>query len=172
MIFKLYMSKLHKDIPFLWQRLRQGRIHYTDPTWFKPRCVGEDLLNRFMKFLQMNIKLDRTYTNHSIRATVITMLDSKGFEVHHIMALSSHKNESTTKEYSVKCPESKRKAMFQTLTNVMQPRFKKLSPNPHQHWRYQFHLIQAMTTIMMTKLLILTNTNRQQNQTTSLTLLT
>ena len=128
--FKLYMSKLDPTSPFLWQKAKQGRLHYTDKTWFESRRVGKDLLNRYMKFLQKNVTLDGIYTNHSIRATVITRLDNDGFEARHIIQLSSHKNESTIKEYSVKCPENKRKAMFNSLSNAMQPRFKKIKPKP------------------------------------------
>ena len=128
MTFNLYLSKLDKTMDLLWQRPKQGRVHYTDETWYEPRRVGEDLLNRFMKFLQISVKLEGTYTNHSIRATVISTLDYAGFEARHIMTLSSHKNESTIKEYSVKCPENKQKEMFSSLTNAMQPRFKKIKP--------------------------------------------
>ena len=84
-------------------------------------------LNRYTKFLQKNVKLDGDYTNHSIRSTVITMLDSNGFEARHIISLSSHKNESTIKNYAVKCPENKQKEMFDSLSNAMLP--KKLKKN-------------------------------------------
>ena len=81
-----------------------------------------------MKFLQNYVKLDGNYMNHSIRATVISTLDAHGFEACHIMKLSSHKNESTIKEYAVKCPDNKRKEMFSSLSNAMQPKFKKIKP--------------------------------------------
>ena len=66
-----------------------------------------------------NIKLDGDYTNHSIRATVIETLDNAGFEARHIIKLTSHKSELTVKEYARKCPENKRKAMFQSLSKAM-----------------------------------------------------
>ena len=75
-----------------------------------------------MKFLQKNVKLDGDYTNHSIRATVITNLDRDGFEGRHIIQLSSHKSENTIKEYSVRCPEIKRKQMFDSLSNAITPK--------------------------------------------------
>ena len=128
--FKFYVSKLDKRTNFLWQKPKQGRIHYTDETWYEKNRVGEDLLNRYMKFLQKNVTLDGTYTNHSIRSTVITKLDFEGFEARHIMQLSSHKNESTIKEYSVKCSDNKRKEMFDSLSNAMTPKFKKIKPKP------------------------------------------
>ena len=103
------------------------------------------MLERFMKLsLCKNVKLDGSYTNHSIRATVISTLDKEGFEARHITALSSHKSEATIREYSVKCPEIKKKEMFHSLTNALTPQAKKpkfntispktaaTAPNPDQ----------------------------------------
>ena len=41
-----------------------------------------------------------TYTNHSVKATTITILDRSGFEVRYIMSVSGHGNESSIKSYS------------------------------------------------------------------------
>ena len=59
------------------------------------------------------------YTNHSIMATVINTLDTAGLEAHHIMKLSSHKNESSIKEYATTCPDNKHKEMFQSLMDAI-----------------------------------------------------
>ena len=60
---------------------------------------------------------DQSYTNHCIRATVLNEVCEK-YEARHAMALSGHKNESSLKQYAVKCPESKIKEMFKTLNTV------------------------------------------------------
>ena len=105
MLFKLYLSKLHSEISSLWQKPREGHINYIDEFWFERRNVGKDMLKRFMKIsLSKAVKLDGNYTNHSIRAMVISTLDEAGFEGRHIIQLSSHKSESTIKEYCKKCP--------------------------------------------------------------------
>ena len=120
------MSKLNQDLPSLWQCPRQGRINYIDAEWYESRPVGHDMLDRFMKInLSKNVTLSREYTNHSIRSTVINNLDKAGFEARHIIQLSSHKSEATIKEYAPKCDENKRKEMFDSLSNVMQPTSKK-----------------------------------------------
>ena len=75
-----------------------------------------------MKFLIKYAKLDgKEYTNHSIRAMCIGSLDSAGFEARHIMAISSHKNETTIRQYSTKCPENKKKEMYQHLADNLLP---------------------------------------------------
>ena len=69
-----------------------------------------------MKFLYKDITLSRNdYTNHSIRATVITNLDKEGFEARHIIAVTGHKSESTIKQYSRKCPNNKKCEMYEAL---------------------------------------------------------
>ena len=122
MLFKLYLSKLNNTIESLWQKPRQCRVNYVDEDWYQSQPVGKDMLDRFMKLsLSQNVKLDGNYTNHSIRSTVITTLDTEGFEARHICALSSHKNEATIKEYSTKCPPQKRKQMFESLSKAILP---------------------------------------------------
>ena len=77
-----------------------------------------------------SVNLIGDYMNHSIQATVISTLDSAGFEGRHIIQLSSHKSESTIKEYSTKCPENKRKEMFESLSDAMNPPMKKAKKIP------------------------------------------
>ena len=89
-----------------------------------------------MKFFSSDAKLDgKDYTNHSIRATVIQILDTAGFEARHIIKLSSHKNESSIKEYATDCSEDKRKAMFASLSHALKPpvtenKFQNINDNP------------------------------------------
>ena len=119
-MFNFYKSKLNADSNYLWQRPRQGQIFYSDEDWYEKRRVGHHTLESLMKNLIKDAKLnfDR-YTNHSIRATVIGTLDDKGFEARHITAISSHKNENTIKTYSKKCPESKKREMYDTLNETL-----------------------------------------------------
>ena len=121
-MFKLYLSKLNIRCQKLWQWGHQGYVHYNDNEWYESRPVGHDPIERFMKYLTKDAKLAaQNYTNHSIRATVIGTLDSKGFEAHHITAISSHKNESTIKTYAKKCPEKKKSEMYEALNETLIP---------------------------------------------------
>ena len=90
----------------------------TDPIqeeWFENQVVGRDPLNNAMKLLSERAKLSQMYTNHCIRACVVTKLDEEGFEARHIMVVSSHKCENSIKTYASKCPETKKKEMFEAL---------------------------------------------------------
>ena len=129
-LFKLYRSKLNGNSTALWQKPR-SKVNYCDDNWFQNRPIGRDYLDRFMKLsLGKSVALSQEYTNHSIRATVITTLDEAGFEARHIITLSSHKSEATIKEYSTKCPENKKREMFESLSNAIKPKSKKAKTNP------------------------------------------
>ena len=131
-LFKLYLSKLNAKSDNLWQRPRQGRINYVDGGWYEGRPVRKDVLECFMKInLSESVQLSTACTNHSIRATVINNLDRAGFEACHIIQLSTHKSESTIKEYAPKCSDSKKKEMFDSLSNAMLPKKHQQTQYPH-----------------------------------------
>lgn len=72
------------------------------------------------------------YTNHSIRATAVTILDKSGFEARHIMAVSGHKNEASIRSYS-KTDICTKKKMSETLTAQCHDISDELSAvKPHQ----------------------------------------
>lgn len=89
--------------------------------WYEDQVVGRDPLNNAMKKLSQNAALSKIYTNHCIRASVVSKLDKDGFESRHIMVVSSHKSENSIKSYASKCPESKKKEMFQSLSKELVP---------------------------------------------------
>ncbi len=74
-----------------------------------------------MGVLSNQLQLSFHYTNHCIQATGMTLLNKPGFEACHIYAISSHKNESTIRNYAVKCPDSKKCDMSNTLASALVP---------------------------------------------------
>ena len=86
-----------------------------------------------MRNLSEKAKLSKIYTNHCIRKTCIVTLDKSGFEARHIIAVSSHKSETTIKEYSENCPDEKREEMYEALSKQIVPQKRKATatiPNP------------------------------------------
>ena len=65
----------------------------TDATWYDDQPAGVNTLGGKMKAISKQTKLSREYTNHSIRATSVTILDRCEFEARHIMWVSGHKSE-------------------------------------------------------------------------------
>ena len=112
------MRKINYDVDYLWQRPKRNILD-VNHKWYDKAPVGRDPLNDAMKNLSINAGLSKTYTNHSIRATVVTNLDRAGFEARHIMATTGHKSETSIKNYSRICPTNKRRDMSETLSRTL-----------------------------------------------------
>ena len=72
-----------------------------------------------MGVLSDELKLLFHYTNHCIRATGMTLLNNQGFEARHICAVSSHKNEAIIRNYTVHCPDTKKREMSESLAAAL-----------------------------------------------------
>ena len=133
-MFKLYLSKIQTDVTYLWQRPKQGQLHYTDEKWYDHQRVGKDPLERYMKYLAKELKLSNLdYTNHSIRATCITLLDRAQFEARHIIAVTGHRSESTIKKYARGCSNEKKREISDALASKIQPKIPKIAqPEPER----------------------------------------
>ena len=57
--------------------------------------TGMNLLKQVMKIISQDANLSIVYTNDSIRATSVTILDQTGLEARDIMAVSGHRSEKS-----------------------------------------------------------------------------
>ena len=87
--FEKYVSHLNPKNEFFFQRPKRI-VKESDGVWYDNMVVGQRTLGEKMKKLSSDAELSYTYTNQSIRATAITMLDECGYEARHIMAVSDH----------------------------------------------------------------------------------
>ena len=69
-----------------------------------------------MKWLSEKYNLSKEYTNQSLRATTITLLDEEGFEARHIMSISGHRSETSIKHYS-RTGETKKRKIAETISS-------------------------------------------------------
>ena len=113
--FEKYLSVLNPMNEFLFQRPKSSG---KGEVWYDNMVVGENTLGKKMKVISQQAELSTTYTNHSIRATTITILDRSGFEARHIMSVSGHRNESSIKSYS-KTDENTKTNMAGSLMAVI-----------------------------------------------------
>ncbi|KAK3729205.1 hypothetical protein QZH41_002770 [Actinostola sp. cb2023] len=88
---ELYIKHLNPRNQFLFQRPKKDAKIGIDEICYDNMVVGERMLGEKMKTISREAKLSKIYTNHSIRATSVTILDSSGFEARHIMACTSSK---------------------------------------------------------------------------------
>ena len=123
MSFLLYLSKLNPRSSAFFQRPK-GNIPTSGP-WFDNMVLGVKTLEKLMKKISVEANLSEIYTNHSIRATCITVLDSAGIEARHIMSVSGHKSETSIRSYATTSSGMKRK-IAQTISaygSVEKPTF-------------------------------------------------
>ena len=110
------MKKLNKNLDALWQKPWK-KVLKSDPEWYERVPIGRDPLNDAMKNLSTKANLSHIYTNHCIRASVVTSLDEHGIEARHIMATTGHKSENSIKSYAAKCPDNKRREVSDVLAS-------------------------------------------------------
>ena len=81
-----YIAKLNPNNPAFFQRPRE-LANPEDPTWYCNQVVGINMLGNKMKNLSRDAKLSKEYTNHSVRATSVTILDYAGFQARQLWLL-------------------------------------------------------------------------------------
>ena len=120
-MMKLYLSKLNTKCTSFFQRPK--RVILKESTcWYDNMPAGKNYLGNRMKSISKEAELSRAYTNHCIRATVITQLNNAGFESRTIATLSGHRNEDSIKSYCKDASSIQKRGMSQSLANTLQGR--------------------------------------------------
>lgn len=94
---------------------------WDDKYWFSPIGLSKNKIGSLMATLSKEAKLSRAYTNHCVRTTVITILDSQGYEPRHIMSVSGHKKVESIQSYTTKTTTAKKRQMSDSLANALCP---------------------------------------------------
>ena len=132
--YELYISRLDPNCDKLWQK-PMPFVDWNTQQWYgggsNNKGIGKNPLGEFMATLSTRANLQNRYTNHSVRATCITVLDGKGFEARDIMTVSSHKTEQTIKSYS-RTSDTRKREMSNALSTalVQSPPEKKSKKEP------------------------------------------
>ena len=95
--YEKYISKLNPKVEFLFQRPK--KVALKDGPWYDAQVVGVNSLEKFMTNTSGDAKLSQRYTNHSIRATTITLLDGEGYESRNILTVSGHRSANSLRSY-------------------------------------------------------------------------
>ena len=64
-------------------------------------------------------KLSKKYTNHSLRATSVHVLDSAQVPTRHIMSVTGHKSENSLKTYTGHTDSKAKKFMSHTISKSL-----------------------------------------------------
>ena len=91
---KLYLEKINPKCSAFFQ-YPKSNVRPEDNVWFAQRPLGVNTLANMMKKISEVAGLSTIYTNHSIRATAITLWSNSGVPNRHIMSISGHRNEQS-----------------------------------------------------------------------------
>ena len=98
---KLYLSKFNPKSSVFFQYPSRNWAP-SDPVWYDNKPLGINKLDSMMKEISQAAQLSRIYTNHSVRATAITLWSNAGVPNRHIMAISGHRNEQSLAHYNTR----------------------------------------------------------------------
>ena len=98
---KLYLTKLNPKCEAFFQYPRKN-WSVEDNVWYEARSVGVNSLDSMMKNISEAASLSHPCTNHSLRATAITLWSNAGIPNRHIMAISGHRNEQSLAHYNTR----------------------------------------------------------------------
>ncbi len=98
--FVKYIRHLNPENPWLFQRPRKDVGTDNQKIWYTASPVGKDTLGGTLARLSGLLQLSQPYTNHSLRATTVHILDENDFPKRHIMAVTGHKAETSLRTYT------------------------------------------------------------------------
>lgn len=113
---ELYISKLNDDIPWFWQRPLSNVSK--NGQWYAKMTIGINELSNRLKKISERYSFSKIYTNHSTRATTVSMLNKAGHKLTDIQAVTKHKATSSLEPY-LKVSSEKKKMMADSLTKKM-----------------------------------------------------
>ena len=118
--FKKYVEHLNPRNEYLWQKpLENGHLKNNENVWYSRQHLGCNTLSKFMSNVSEFCNLSRIYTNHSIRATGITVLTRLNYTTSQIMSVSGHKSVQSLAIYQKTAEKEKidmGKVLYQSVT--------------------------------------------------------
>ena len=96
---KFYLERINPKCNASFQ-YPKSNVRPEDNVWFEHRPLGVNTLANVMKKISEVAGLSTLYTNHSIRATTITLWSNAGVPNRHIMSISGHRNEQSLAHYN------------------------------------------------------------------------
>ena len=100
--FKAYLSLLNPEVDTLFQRPKDASVRFRsegDSIWFERKVLGHNTLENMLKNITQRAGIQPYFTNHSLRATTVTVLSSVNVETRQIKAVTGHKREATIESY-------------------------------------------------------------------------
>ena len=126
---KKLIEKCNPSVDRLFQRALTRKLNDSDKTWFANSPLGRNTLEVMMPRISEAAGLLQRYTNHSVRATAICLLNEAGFEDREICAITGHKCADSLRAYNAP-NEDKKRRMASVLDGASPPKVAKISDDP------------------------------------------
>ena len=111
LLYKSYFPKdTQGDTPLFWKIIKGDNLSLQS-------VVGKSTLGDFMKKLSEKLCLSKTYTNHCIRVTVVTVMREQSVSTSDIMLITGHKNAKSVERYDRKKRDKDLRDLSHKLTN-------------------------------------------------------
>ena len=118
---KMYLQKLNPKCEALFQYPKRN-AKQDEHVWYENRPLGVHKLAGMMKEISQLACLSKVYTNHSVRATAITLLSNAQVPSRHIMAISGHRSEASLKHYNARPSSEQLRSCSDILSSAMSGR--------------------------------------------------
>ena len=112
---ELYRSKLQKDSDVLFPKPKTS--NYQKQWYSDKEVLGKHKLFDGMKIISELANLTKVYTNHCIRASVVTTLSEKGFSPSEIKTVTGQKRIETIEKYTKRISSSKKMKLSHALSS-------------------------------------------------------
>ena len=113
-----YVQKLNPLQPAFFQR-PSPKAKEADMIWYENSPLVVNTLATMMKEIFLGAGLSQTYTNHSVRATAITLWSNANVPSRHIMSISGHANEQSISSYNSRPSVKQLKNCSNILSNAL-----------------------------------------------------
>lgn len=115
------LARLHPNQERMFQRVLPG-VRSVNGPWFMNAPLGHNALSDMMPLLSVRARLSNRYTNHCVRASVVTDLKDAGYSNHEVCAVTGHKNEASVQHYDrIDRPGSDRPAKMADILDGKPP---------------------------------------------------
>lgn len=99
---KSYLLHLNREVEFLFQQPRAKSTRFNpeeDSVWFERKVLGHNTLENMLENMSQRAGIQPYSTNHSLRATTVTVLSSENVETRQIQAVTGHKSDASIEGY-------------------------------------------------------------------------
>ncbi|CAH3176305.1 unnamed protein product [Porites lobata] len=118
---KAYLSHLNPEVDALFQRPKDVSVRFSpeeDSIWFERKVLGHNTLENMLKNMTQRAGIQPYSTNHSLRATTVTVLSSVNVETQQIKAVTGHKSKASIESYSVPSTQAEVVAVPTTAISI------------------------------------------------------